>query len=368
MAPAWAEEAPRVLGPPVTVFDWATARCEDWDIPDTPTRAWRGWDGTVHVVAGSERSRASTGSGLGLLARDCKVLYRGAGANDPAAYDDRVWLHATYAAGARVIALGHEEYHGHLRRERCPTGVYVQCWRNAIVELESNDDAGGFDREGTRVVAALPYRYSGDAGHRTGYYKPSNILRLGDDLYVFVMAEQYGAQRRGPCLLRRPIGGGAADWRAWDGAGFNVRFIDPYREDMADPARHVCAPVGNLQSTISSVVESTATGRYLAVTSATRTGPEGVARSGIYWMSSADLLDWTEPALLWQVPLLWRRDCAAPAVYAYPSLLDPDSTSPNFETVDESFWLYIVEIPLRKDCAVGAERDLVRLLVSWPEP
>ena len=102
------------------------------------------------------------------------------------------------------------------------------------------------------------------------------------------------------------------------------------------------------------------------MTSATRTGPEGEARSGIYWMTSADLLDWSEPALLWQVPLLWRRDCDAPAVYAYPSLLDPDSPSPNFETVDESFWLYLVEMPLREGCAVGPERDLVRLPVSWP--
>ena len=90
-------------------------------------------------ISWPDRSAAgrSTGPSLGQLARDCKVLYRGAGADDPAAYDDRVWLHATYAAGAQVIALGHEEYHGHLRRDRCPTGGYAQCWRNAIVELES---------------------------------------------------------------------------------------------------------------------------------------------------------------------------------------------------------------------------------------
>ena len=54
-------------------------------------------DGNVRLVAGSEQSRASVGPSLGQLTRDCAVLYRGAEADDPAAYDDRVWLHATYA-------------------------------------------------------------------------------------------------------------------------------------------------------------------------------------------------------------------------------------------------------------------------------
>ena len=217
-------------------------------------------------------------------------------------------------------------------------------------------------------MAALPYRYSGDAGHRTGYFNPSNILRRGDDLYVFVMAERYGAQRRGACLLRRPIAGGAADWRAWDGAGFNVRFVDPYREDVADPSQHVCAPVGNLRSPVFAVVESAATGRYLAVTAAKQIGPDGVAHTGIYWTTSADLLSWTEPALLWEAPLLWRRDCGAPAVYGYPSLLDENSPSRNFETVGTNFWLYLVRMPLKDGCAVGPERDLIRMPVNWPGP
>ena len=64
------------------------------------------------------------------------------------------------------------------------------------------------------------------------------------------MAEAFGAQRRGPCLLRRPLGGGAGDWRAWDGRGFTVRFVDPYREDVVDPARHVCAPVEGIGGSI----------------------------------------------------------------------------------------------------------------------
>ena len=322
----------------------------------------------MRLVAGSERSRASAGPSLGRLTRDCVVLYRGAEADDPAAYDDRVWLHATYAADARVLRSGMRSIMGTCGQTAALSVATPSAGAMRSSSWKSKGDGGSFRRQGVGVVAALPYRYSGDAGRRTGYFNPSNILRRGEHLYVFVMAERYRAQRRGPCLLRRPIAGGAADWRAWDGAGFNVRFVDPYREDVAEAGRHVCAPVGKLRSTVSSVVESAVTGRYLAVTAAERTGPDGVARTGIYWMTSADLLDWTEPALLWEASLLWRRDCDAPAVYGYPSLLDADSPSRNFETVGTSFWLYLVEMPLHGDCAVGPERDLIRLPVSWPGP
>jgi hypothetical protein len=71
-----------------------------------------------------------------------------------------------------------------------------------------------------------------------------------------------------------------------------------------------------------------------------------VLRSGIYWTVSEDLLAWSPPALLWEAPLLWRRDCAAPAAFAYPSLIDGDAASMSFEDVDEAFWLYLTEAPL----------------------
>jgi hypothetical protein len=358
---------PRVTGAPEVVFDWSRERCATWDIPDTPARAWLGSDGRVRLVSGSEASRASVGPALGRLARDCAVLHRGAGADDPGAYDDRVWIHATHTTdGRHVIALGHAEYHGDRRRDRCPVGGRLECWRNAVVELASEDGGRSFRRTGP--VATLPYRFTGREGRRTGYFNPSNIVRRGEYLYAFVMAEAFGEQRRGPCLLRRPVDGPPGSWRAWDGAAFSRRFADPYREAVADPGRHVCAPVAGVTSTISSVVLHAPSGRFLAVTAATRPDRGGVPRSGIWWTVSDDLLGWTEPALLHEAPLLWRRDCAAPAAYAYPALLDEASRSRNFDTVGDTFWLYLVEMPLDENCRVGPERDLVRLRVSWPLP
>ncbi len=358
--------APEIAGPPETVYDWSTQRCETWDIPDTPARAWRDAAGDVRLVAGAEASRASRGPDLDRLARDCAVLHRGAEADDPGAYDDRSWIAATRTEdGRRVEALAHVEYHGQRRPGRCASPDYAACWRNAIVALASDDGGASFAREG--LVAALPYRYAGTNGRRAGYFNPSNILRDGDSLYAFVFAERFRAQKRGVCLLRRPVEGGAEDWRAWDGRGFTVRFADPYREAVADPSAHVCTPLPGLASTLTSVVRDPATGTWLAVTPTTRPGPDGAPLSGIWWTASDDLVHWSEPALLHEVPLLWRRDCGAPAAYAYPSLLDPDSGGLNFDTVDAGFWLYLVEMPLDADCGIGPERDLIRLPVTWPE-
>ena len=364
--PASAGGSPTLEGSPETVFASAVDGCAAWDIPDTPARAWRGADGMVRLVSGSEESRALVGPSLDDVRRACPVLYRGGGADDPGAHDDRAWIHATYVEGDRVTALAHVEYHGHLRPGVCASTDYAACWRNAIVELRSDDGGRGFRRTGT--VAVLPYRYTGDEGRRSGYFNPSNILRRGDFLYVFVFAEALGAQRRGACLLRRPVDGGPADWRAWDGRGFGVRFADPDAAVVDDPARHVCMPLAGLASTISSVVESTARGGFLAVTAATLRDTDGVPRAGVYSTTSPDLLRWSRPRLLWEVPLLWRRDCAAPAAYAYPALLDADSPSANLETVDDRFWLYLVRMPLDDGCRAGRSRDLIRVPVSWPAP
>ena len=85
-------------------------------------------------------------------------------------------------------------------------------------------------------------------------------------------------------------------------------------------------------------------------------------------MASDDLVAWSEPALLWEAPLLWRRDCGAPAAYAYPSLLDAASPSPNFDTVGEASGSTSSRCRSREGCAVGPERDLIRMRVSWPAP
>ena len=306
----------------------APQRCADWDIPDTPAAglARRRRHGPP---ASPERRRAARASGPGLdqLAHDCTVLYRGTQSDDPAAYDDRAWIHATYADGDRVIGarprgVSRPSPAAAAARRRVPSRVLAQRHRRA-----------GVRRRRPKLLARgpgwwPPCRIATPArrGHRSGYFNPSNILRRGDYLYVFVMAERYGAQRRGPCLLRRPMGGGAADWRAWDGCGFTVRFADPYREDVADPAG---TSARRSRESASTDLERCREHGDRALPRGHRGDADRAGRRSRVAASTGRVspTSFTGPSRRCS----GRRRCSggatarAPAAYAYPSLLDGDS-------------------------------------------
>ena len=330
------------------LFDWSEDACARWDIPDTPARFWQE-EGGVAMIAGSESSRVSLGVTPFTLQRGCAEAYAGDHDPDPEDHDDRAWVHSVWAhADGRVEALAHVEYHGH-QHGTCQAGTYMACWRNSVIALES-PDGRRFTRAAGPPVAALAAPYDPAQTKRSGFFNPSNIFSDGDFLYVFVFTEDYGAQRRGACLLRREIAG--KTWLAWDGVAFGAQLSG----EAAAGESQTCKPVSGVSSTLSSVLRDE-DGTYLAATARSVAG-----RHGIWLQRSSDLLAWSVPKLLVEVPLLWRRDCAAPAVYAYPSLIVPETASRNFDTLDGEVWLTAVRMPLGPDCDVGPERDLV----AWP--
>lgn len=345
------------------VFDWQRDRCADWDIPDAPARAFRDANGSVHRIAANDPTRAAIGATLDLALHDCAPLYTSGRSADPADRDDRAWLASFFTSdGRRVEALAHVEYQGHRHPGRCAADGYMACWRNAIVGLVSDDGGRTFTSplKESHLVAGLPYRYSGEEGRRTGYFNPSNIVRWNGYLYAFVVAERWEAQARGVCLLRRPIDGTNADWRAFDGTGFETAFADVYQKPDIEHEAHVCKPLAGVSAALSSVVRHQPSGLFVAVSPMTAKDPDGRPVSGIYWRQSADLIHWSRPRLLKAEPLLWRHDCSTETVVAYPSLLDADSASMVFDTADDSLWLYLVRLHL-EGCSAGKRRDLVRL-------
>jgi hypothetical protein len=59
----------------------------------------------------------------------------------------------------------------------------------------------------------------------------------------------------------------------------------------------------------------------------------------------------------------FRHACSDEAAFFYPSLIDPDSPSRNFEDTDDRADLYLTKIYL-DECRLGARRDLVRMPVA----
>lgn len=352
-----------IAGPAETLFASATDACEAWDVPDAPARAWRAADGSVRLVAAHHRARVFAGPSLERPGYDCAVVFSGARRDNPAAHDDFGWLAAPIPLpDGRVVALVHDEFHGHRRRTLCPRGGYMACWWNTVTATVSTD--GGRRFGPPRFVAGLPYRYRGDLGRRAGIFSPSNAVTRDGWTYVFAYAEAYGAQRRGACLMRSRAPADPASWRAWDGKGFTVRFVDPYAEDIADPAAHTCAPLPGLPFTIGGVVRHAPSGRFVAVMAGRRAetpGAEPVA--GIWSSSSADLIAWTPLRLVWAAPLLTHRDCAQAHAYAYPALIDRDSVTAGFDDSDGTADLYLTRMAL-KGCKTGTSRDLIRFPVT----
>lgn len=350
-----------------TVFSWAHDRCADGDIPDAPARAFRDRAGTVHLIAAHWVNRALAGPRLDAVRPDCRTLFEGNGDADPAAQDDRVWLAAFHIVdGETIVALGHMEYQGHRHAGRCSAASYWACWRNAVIQLRSTDGGRSFGAAGAdgraAVVASLPEPYDGGAGRPTGYFSPSNIVRLDDHLYAFVFAESYAAQARGACLLRTDRITDPTAWRAFDGQGFTVS-LGVGRSTAASPGSgwRGCTPVQAPASTITSVARHRATDRFIALIAARRPlAPGEPAVSGIWYITSADLLTWSKPRLLFAAPLMFAYRCGDPEVFAYPSLLDPDSPSPNFESVGDRAWLYLTRFNMRT-CKLPRDRDLVRI-------
>ncbi len=352
-----------VSGEPEAALLNEDVACEGRDYPDTPARAVRQADRAVQLYATDRDNRLSTGPDLLHLEHRCPVVFRGGEQDDPAAFDDRAWIASPWTADGRTIwAIVHNEFQGHVRPARCPSGRYMDCWYNALTLAVSHDGGRRFQRApGRALVAALPYRYDQLAPGHHGYFNPSNIVTLEDAHYMFVFATKANAQRGGNCLLRTEAVEQAGAWKGWSGTGFTVEFVDPYA-GTAQPEEHVCAPVdvGNLRWPVTSLVRHSETGAFVALMQDTT--PSG----GVYYATSADLLHWSMPMLLLRAsgPSGWR--CGDPAPIAYPSLLDPTSPDRNFATVADQPQLFVTQFDV--DGCRLANRRLVRRAVTVESP
>ncbi len=260
----------------------------------------------------------------------------------------------------------HEEFQGNRRPWLCPSGRYMDCWYNALVAATSTDGGRSFHRDAPGVaalVAALPTRFEATRGHHAGYFNPSGMVDQAGATVMMTFATAAGAQAEGNCLMRTTDIADPHGWRAWDGAGFGVRFVDPYA--AAVPAGpHTCAPVdpAHLRWPVTSLVRHRPSGRFLALMQdGARRAEDG---GGVFYSTSTDLLHWSEPVRLLPATGLGRWRCGDPdPPVAYPSLLDPDSPSPDFGDVGNTAVLFLTRLNM-PGCRPTMDRDLVRLFVT----
>jgi hypothetical protein len=359
----------KIAGPEQTVFNWNRDRCEGLDIPDAPARAFRNADGQVVLISSHFVTRRAVGPNLDLVRLQCPVVMSSAEDPDPAKFNDREWLTAPYTLDGRTVyALVHEEYEGYTHPGPCDPKDHLKCWFNSITLAVSRDGGATFSHAPppADVVASVPYRYVPNVAFY-GVFQPSNIVRRDDGYYYsLVHVEKYKDQQPGSCLIRTRRLSDPRSWRAWDGAGFTVTFVDPYSEPPPPPGGHICQPVS--PNEIASMTESLTFNTYLdkfILVSATL-DHDPVRRRvvwGFYFSLSKDLINWTHRKLFKEVELLQSYRCGDRNPVYYPSLLDPASTSRNFETTGRRPYLYFVRYRYA-NCETTLNRDLVRVPIE----
>ena len=362
----------RQTGPEVMVFDWSVQKCEDNDITDESARAFRDDSGNVQLMTTHFVNRRFIGPNLENLSHPCTKLLNSGNNSDPSKYDAREWLASPWTPdGKNIYALMHNEYQGQLFtnniciRSGETQAERFQCWFNAITTAYSSDSGATFTHATppAHLVAAVPYQYAKDGPN--GYFLPSNIVRSGDGyFYAMFRAEDKGFQQLGSCVARTRDLSQPTSWRAWNGTGFTVRFQNPYIGTF-NPADHVCAPVSF--NRIGTITESLTYNTYFKkwmLVGASIGDPAHSRPPGFYYSFSDDLVNWTNVELLMAAEITWTKDCVPPDPIRDPSLIDPNSTSRNFETVGQRSYLFYTVHHL-SGCSGTLDRDLLRIPVEF---
>lgn len=349
-----------LAGQEETVFLHNRDACSAQDVPDAPARAFRDSGGNTHLFAAHFVNFGLVGATLNAVKRDCRIAFHGGNSDSPSDFDDKEWLTSFWTDdGDRIFALVHNEFQANRRPSLCPTGVYFECWYNAIVAAVSNDGGFRFTRSAIAIVAAPQYPFDPTIGHPVGYFGTSNIVKREGFYYVMVWAENVGAQKRGVCLLRTKHVGEPDSWLAWGGTAFDVRLRSPYGRRDPYPSQ-VCAPIqqNRLKASVLSLVRHRDTGHYLALMSF-EDGPD----PAFVVSESTDLFTWSEVTKVMSTSPPATMKCGNRPQLAYASLLDPNSPSQNFEIITDTAYLYFTRFNL-EECSVRLNRDLVRIPVK----
>jgi hypothetical protein len=356
-----------ISGPPEIVFDWTTDSCEDLDIPDLSARAFRDKNDQVQLISSHINVRRSIGPDLDSLVHDCTIVMSSHHDPDPAMFNDVEWIAATYTEdGETIYAIVHNEYEGWTHPGQCRTTRWtMDCWYNGLTLAVSTDVGLTYSHPVApplHLIAASSLQYEKDIGP-SGIFAPTSIVK-GIDGYYYAMAQRNrwiapNIGEQWACLMRTADLADPDAWRFWDGDMFEGRFVNPYTDPVANSEDHDCAPIDrdNIADMHESLVYSEYLDRYI-LAGASQDGDQ----YGFFMSLSNDLINWTHRTLLLKRHLPWTVSDPSEPVHLYPSLLDPQSTSRNFETIGKTAYIYYSRNNRRPG---DLDRDMLRVPIEF---
>ena len=361
-----------ISGPPELVYDWSSDRCEDFDIPDLPARAFRDQTGQVQLISAHATARRFIGPNLDNVVRDCTVVMSPHFDPDPAMFNYAELIGATYTEdGNTIYAVVHNEFHGWANPGYCSRSYWTtDCWYNGLTIAVSTDSGLSYQHPVApplHVVAASSLPYENDTGPH-GIFHPSNIVKHNDGYYYAMF---HRVRKPAPnqydqwaCLVRTSNLSDPDAWRFWTGSGFEGQFINPSADAVVDPADHDCPPID--RDDIADMTQSLTYNEYLEkfILTGSATSIDGTT-NGFFISFSDDMIEWTPRDLLLERALPWTVQNPNEPHYLYPSLLDPESTARNYDRVGKTAYVYFT----RNNRAPGdLDRDMLRVPVEFFNP
>ena len=319
----------RVAGPLTTLYKAADSRCDRNFIPDAPARAFRRKDGSVVLIAPHYDNWILHGSSLLTVKADChgvllKTAYR-------QTVPGNLWIEATFTDdGQHIFALASQDLTDENERNGCKPKAPGGCWSNNIVFLESSNGGESFNVKSILPFATANMNAVSDS-KRSGYFTTSNISSVVGESYFMLYTEGLTNQSPGNCLFRSKAPTNPASWFGWDGHAFTVQL------GTSNVSARACKPIMKNYGPARSLIYIAKYHTWATVFAARLADKSGESRSrpGFYAAFSSDLLKWSDPVLLLQEPLVARVDSTA-YIASYPSLIDPESASRNFDSIDEA--------------------------------
>ena len=349
------------IGEPNVVFDWTRNRCAESDIPDTSLRLFVRDDAQIIGFATHYNARRFLISRQSEFRRDCAVVFESAADADPARFNDWIWVASTWTDdGKTVVALGHNEYHGEKHPGHCQSGLFRDCWYNAIMLLKSEDGGRTFRRLDLPPIAAPVFTYQefqetpGIQGKPRGFFEPTNIVSMNGFYYTLIYTTGGGNQAPGTCVFRTADLLKPNAWEYWIGDSYAPSSRNPYaHENLASPP---CKPIVGHPERFSSIVRHRPSGTYLA-TVGMQSGPYPQGVIGI--TTSRDLEHWTPLIPIMNAPMFWSTNCENSFRFGFPTIVDLSSSDRNFTDIGDEPYLYVTKMKVER-CGGLLNRDLVR--------
>jgi hypothetical protein len=279
-----------------------------------------------------------------------------------------LWIEATYTTdGKNIAALVSQDLIDLAAANGCQAeseytltqGRLGRCWLNNIVSAKSVDMGLSFNilPPSKATVVTLGNVYPSGTHRRNGAFTSTNIVHNNGFYYVMVYVDGEGLQPKGNCLFRTKEFQQPSSWRAWDGVSFSV--------DMTlAAAPRTCMPIRGVSNEVRSISFVSAKKTWVAVFASRQKLP-GDERGipGFYYSTSKNLLDWSEARRI--MPAATKpREFQNTFFDQYPSLIDPASTSRNFETIDSPVAILLFTRQNLRNGVGTMDRDLKYIKVA----